>query len=777
MGRSQRRQKKEPPKSWKKISKKPQESAGPFLFRNLRSELPPDVLRSHVVEYARESEGKFKDYLAETQEIIREVDPLCLIAQLACYGLSGTISHDGKISAWNSDKRFSQANVELLQALALRLAPNQIGSGLVAPDDVQRCFDNLPKLSQAFSAMRMAALEQELTGQQKSIIRIQEHLRLHTQIVRNWGYLDAVKRTLYNLAGYFDAEYLSQIGISATQILKVFQHLFETSESRVNVRFQKLRLVANRDTIEDVVRAYNDCFECDKNDEDGFILKMKNDKFSVKQLKMLLWSYSDLNIAEIYRFTTSSIATDLRISEKAINFIMQEISFPMGALADRKPELMLLDNPIWTKPVIDLGAGQYFCPLPMVLFSFAFHILSAIAGKNQKLKSTYHDGKAKFLEDEIEKLFKMKLPGCEVHRSYKWHDGEKIYENDLLVQIDSHLLIIEAKSHSISWSALRGGQERAKKHIQDVILHPSEQSWRLASCLREVLRRPELRAKHLPDFPLDLRCVHTVLRISVTLEDFAVIQTNQHLFHGTEWIPEGHRLAPCFLLADLELVFEMLDSVAQRIHYLRRRAELAENIVILADEINLLGFYFGTGFNIGVTEFGNEKLVLSGMSEVVAEYCMARAEGVVRDKPRLRLTAWWMSILSDIEERRFSGWTDIVSILLNCSFEEQQECEAMFTQLRRDIHRTYKDPQHLCSVSYIPHKHRSDALMLYGFKGEQREVRHSIMQDLSEQAFEHAHVQRCLIIGINIDIPSYPFSTIDCLFKGDLKCRTDFEVR
>jgi hypothetical protein len=263
----------------------------------------------------------------------------------------------------------------------------------------------------------------------------------------------------------------------------------------------------------------------------------------------------------------------------------------------------------------------------------------------------------------------------------------------------------------------------------------------------------------------------------VTLEDFAVIQTNQHLFHGTEWIPEGHRLAPCYLLADLELVFEMLDSVAQRIHYLRRRAELAENIVILADEINLLGFYFGNGFNIGVTEFGNEKLVLSGMSEVVAEYCMARAEGIFRDKPRLRLTAWWVSILSDIEERRFSGWTDIVNVLLNCSYEEQQECEAMFAQLRRDIHRTYKDPEHLCSVSYIPNKHRSDALILYGFKGEQREDNHIIMQDLSEQAFEHAHVQRCLIIGINIDIPSQPFSTVDCLFKGDSESRTDFDVR
>jgi hypothetical protein len=165
------------------------------------------------------------------------------------------------------------------------------------------------------------------------------------------------------------------------------------------------------------------------------------------------------------------------------------------------------------------------------------------------------------------------------------------------------------------------------------------------------------------------------------------------------------------------------------------------------------------------------------MSKAVDEYCMARAEGIVRDKPRLRLTSWWRSILSNIEERRFCGWTDIASILLNCSYEELQKCEAMFAQLRSDIHRTYKDPKHLCSVSYIPHKHRSDALMLYGFKGGQKGRRCSIMEDLSEQAFEQVHVQRCLIIGTNIDDPPHPFTTINCLFRGDSASRTNLDVR
>jgi hypothetical protein len=776
MSRSQKRQKKRAPKTRTKSPESLEEGGGPFYFHNPSSDIPPDVLRSYVSEYARESEVRFKDYLAEVQELLRQVDPISLMSQLAWYGLHGGLSQDGKISAWSGDKGFGQANVELVQALSLQLAPDEIGSGLVTPDDVQRCLDNLPKLSRAFAARRMATLEQQLSDQQKSISLLQEHLRAHTQIVRNWGYADTVKRILNSLASYFDAEFLSQIGVSATQILKVFQYLLETSEGRGNARYRKLKQVFRCDTVEEAFRMYNMLFGCDRSDEGDFILKMKRDKVGFEQLKFLLLTHSDLHLREVYTFAAGKIAEDLHMAGEEVNYIMREISFPLGALADKKPEPMLLDNPIWTKPVIHIGNGQFFCPLPMVPFSFAFHILSAIATKSQKLKSAYHAGKAKFLEDEIGGLFGKSFSGCEIRSSYEWRDGEKVFENDLLVRIDSHLLIIEAKSHSVSWPALRGAPERAKRHIQEIILDPSEQSWRLASRLREVLLRPELQAKLLPNFPLELQSVHTVLRLSVTLEDFAVIQTNQHLFDGTEWIPEGHRLAPCILLADLELVFEMLDSVAQRIHYLRRRAELAENMVILADEISLLGFYFGTGFNIGLTEFGNDKLVLHGMSKAVDEYCMARAEGIVRDKPRLRLTSWWRSIISGIEELRFGGWTDILSILLNCSYEEQQKAESMFTRLRRDIHRTYADPKHLSSVSLIPHKHRSDALILYGFKEVEKERRYDIMQDLSAQVFEREHIQRCLIIGLNIDRPPHPFSTLSCFSRDDSACWSNFDV-
>lgn len=778
MSKTKKRRKKNRLKKKKPLSRQNRrKDDGPVVVRHPLSDIPPEVLRDYAVQHARESEVTFNKGIGDIQETLRKVDPLSLVSQLATYGLSGGITEDGKISTWNKGKDFNQANVELIQALSLCLTPQELGVEFVSPDIVQNCFDNLPKISEAFAARRLAALKTERSEQEKSVMQLQEHLRLHTQSVRNWGYADKVMQILSSLFAYFDQQFISQIEISATQILSIFQYILDRSEEDGNIRYQKLKQVFKQKTIQKIVMTYNEVFECDDYREDEFVKDLEQKNISIEQIKFMLLTHSDLRLKEVYTFTSAEIAEALNIPIKPVKWVLDEISIPLGGLADKQPDYIFLDNPIWTKPMVRLDEESYFCALPMLLFGFAFHIFNDISAASPNLKKSYHDGKAKFLENEIARLFKKAFPGCEIKSSYEWVDGDRAYENDLLVRIDSHLFIVEAKSHSVSWPALRGAPDRAKRHIRDAILEPSIQSWRLANRLRQVLENPELQETLLPQFPIPLDGVHTVLRLSVTLEDFAIVQTNQHLFKGTGWIPENHRLSPCILIADLEIVFEMLDSMAQRIHYLRRRSELAENMNIVGDEIDFIGFYLTTGFNIGPAEFSNDGLVITSMSKAVDEYCMARAEGIARVKPQLRLTNRWTEILQAIENRRFSGWTDMVCILLNCSYEDQQKTDKMFTKVSKNIHRTYTDPKHLSSVVVIPHERRTDALVFYGFKEVEKERRHDIMYDLASQTFEQKHIQKCLVIGMNIDNSKGPYSTLICFFRDDPSCRVDFDVR
>lgn len=778
MSKAKKRRKKNRLKKKKLLSQQNlRKDEGPVVMRHPLSDIPLEVLRNYAIQHARKSEVTFNKGICDIQKTLRKVDPLSLVSQLATYGLSGGITEDGKISTWNKGKNFNQANVELIQALTLRLTPEELGVEFVSPDIVQNCFDNLPKISEAFAARRLAALETERSEQEKSVMQLQEHLRLHTQSVRNWGYADKVMQILSSLFAYFDQQFISKIEISATQILSIFQYMLARSESDGNIRYQKLKQVFEQKTIQQIVMTYNEVFECDDYREDEFVKDLEQENISIEQIKIMLLTHSDLRLKKVYTFTPAEISVALNIPIKPVKWVLDEISIPLGGLAKKQQDRLFLDNPIWTKPMVRLDGESYFCALPMLLFGFAFHIFNEISGTSPYLKKSYHDGKAKFLENEIARLFKNAFPGCEIKASYEWVDGDKAYENDLLVRIDSHLFIVEAKSHSVSWSALRGAPDRAKRHIRETILEPSMQSWRLANRLRQVLENPELLETLLPQFPIPLDGVHTVLRLSVTMEDFAIVQTNQHLFKGTGWIPEDHRLSPCILLSDLEIVFEMLDSMAQRIHYLRRRSELAENMNVVGDEIDFIGFFLTTGFNIGLAEFSNDSLVITSMSKAVDEYCMVRAEGIERVKPQLRLTNRWTETLQAIENRRFSGWTDMVCILLNCSYKDQQKAEKMFTKVIRKIHRTYTDPNHLSSVVIIPHERRTDALVFCGFKEVEKERRHDIMHDLASQTFEQKHIQKCLVIGMNIDNSKGPYSTLICFFRDDPSSRVDFEVR
>lgn len=421
---------------------------------------------------------------------------------------------------------------------------------------------------------------------------------------------------------------------------------------------------------------------------------------------------------------------------------------------------------MWLKPIINIDEENYFCALPQAFFSFIFPILANLLGSDPASLNVYENRRSEFLESEIGTLFSKAFPNSELYAGYKWlENGVVLGENDLMVRIDSHLILIEAKSHSISWPALRGAPQRAKKHVQEILLAPSEQSLKLQERILAVLEDEEKKDVLLPSFPIDLKQVKTILRLSVTLEDFATLQTTIHHTKKAGWIPEGHEIAPCILLADLEIVFDILKNTPEKIHYLKRRAELEKNADYKGDELDLLGFYLKTGFNIGESEFNGTHLLLTEMSKHIDTYFEAREESVYIEKPQLKLTKWWVDICQKLQDREVNQWSDIANILLNFSHDEQEQLLKKFKKIIKNVHKNWRIHNHLCSIIVIPHQRRSDAIVLFAFKEQLKEDRYTSMENIASQAFEEHHIQRCLIIGVNIDKMHYPYSVIAVYFR------------
>ena len=740
---------------------------GPVFFKHPFAEIPRERLRTALVEHAKASERTFQDTLDEILRILRTNEPLQAIAMLAVFGLFGAVTDEGKRVSLSNDRRFTQAHAELAQALSLTIPRTEIPINPPNGPAMQQLFELLPKVGDAFAHRRLLTFEQERSDEQKAITLVQELLRAHTQIVRNWAYFDQVQRIVHGLYSPLNDAFVRQIGLSATQLATAFLRLIRDSEQKVTNALRQLPTVFAARTVDEVIRKYYGVNPEFNDTPDEMIALASRERFTVEQTKALVLSHFEYRLAGVYEFSAESVASQLGVAPERVKEAFDRLSLSFGDLASHPTDHLFLDNPVWRKPVIRIGTSRYFCAIPQAFFSFVRPIVDDLVAGNPLLERACEQRRADFLEGELVQIFQRAFPGAEIVGGFRWREGDREYENDLLVRIDSHLLLIEAKSGTVSWPALRGAPERARKHIEDLLIAPSVQSARLAERLKTVLNAPNLRDSLLPGLDVRLDQVHTVLRLSVTLEDFAMIQANLGELKRTGWLPQDHDLAPCMLLTDLEIVLDILEPIGQKLHYLRRRTELAARMTTMGDEVDYLGLYLGTGFNLGEAEFSGVALQLVGMSKAIDEFCVARAEGLRVAKPNLRVGKWWSDICAHVERRAFYRWTDVYNVLLSLSSEEQDKAEGMFERIKKGLRTSPKSPSRKDSVLITPSPRKPTAIALYAFRDADSPKRHERMQSVASQAFEHPGVERCLVVAVNIERAGDPYASLAIFSHGD----------
>jgi hypothetical protein len=474
----------------------------------------------------------------------------------------------------------------------------------------------------------------------------------------------------------------------------------------------------------------------------------------------MMLAYADGLLPRIFEFSCSEVSDELGLEIGPIQTVLGNLGHRFGDLASANSGHLLLDNPIWCKPLVQVDDDRFYCFMPPLFTGYFFATVRHLLGGREMLLRKFEREKAGFLEEEIERLFRSAFSDTEVARSYKWPEGEHIYENDLIVRVDSHLFLIEAKSGSVTPQALRGAPDRARRHVRDLLLAPSEQSLRLQRRLQAALDDVSKRDALVPEFPISLDGVRTVLRLSVTLEDFAVLQSNLSLAKRAGWIPEDHPIAPCMLVSDLATVFDILDTQAQKIHYLKRRLELHQTLLHFGDELDLLGFYLATGFNIGDAEINGTALSISGLSRKIDLYYTQLEAGLAPRKPKAKVTRLWFDIIATFERRRFPGWSEAACIVLNFGHEEQEQMERMFTRVYKNVKKRGFKENKTSSVVAVPQVFRNTALAMYAYKETAAAKREEAMEDLALSTFDESHVDLCLIFGVNVEKGHYPYSTV-----------------
>ena len=184
-------------------------------------------VRAALLANAAETTDRFPEFQAELLDLLRRVFPVHLIAVVSQYGLSSPISSVSGISSRTFVPTILQHHVELLQAFALHLPITEWGELPASPLDIQKAIDLLPELCDAFHARRFLDAEKVKETEDRYRLMLREKIRLHTQMVRNWGHEAQVQEISRRLYAPLDETFRDALGFSLSDLIDVAKALGE----------------------------------------------------------------------------------------------------------------------------------------------------------------------------------------------------------------------------------------------------------------------------------------------------------------------------------------------------------------------------------------------------------------------------------------------------------------------------------------------------------------------------------------------------------------------
>jgi hypothetical protein len=216
-------------------------------------------------------------------------------------------------------------------------------------------------------------------------------------------------------------------------------------------------------------------------------------------------------------------------------------------------------------------------------------------------------------------------------------------------------------------------------------------------------------------------------------------------------------------ITDLEVLCEVLDSPAIRLHYFTKRTTWECTMAYVGDEEDLLVYYLSEGL-VRPEEYALENampLWMYGLSDQLHNYYMAEwcGMGASAEKPRRHLTKWWRSLLERIEALRAADRWRIACALLDFPYREQQAFESQLEAIVNNVRREGNDCGENGLVCAAPD--RSEAVVVgFAYRNMDFDERNDRAEDLAIKARESTGACEVVVIGIDTDIPSKSYDSL-----------------
>lgn len=731
------------------------EALGPPTFHVLGSE---DLLalKADLLAKAREQVVAFEHNLEALQNLLRDVYPPHLIAVMAGWGLRTPMGSEG-VAANSLIPGIQQHHAELLQALSLTLPADEWGVEPAEPPDIQRAIDLILELADAFSSQRLLATDAETDRQVRAVIGLQERLRSHTQFVRNWARYGEMLRILRDLHGPLDRQVQDKLGYGPLDVINVVEAIVSIVERRVNDHFQLLKGIFAAADIETLVCDYFARFPGVAGDPQEFLADLPTSA-DLAYVRFRLHVHADRWLVALAVAPVKEIAAAVERPETKVRSILDRLSLARGALASSNIHHLFLANPVWTRPGLRTG-DEYFFAFPQTAASFLTDVLRELY-EDACLKVAHERRRAAFLEQQTVEVLRGALPGAVVVSGAAWLWDGVSYESDVLVRLDRSLIIAECKSGALSPQGLRGAAERAKRHVEELIVDPSVQSARLQRILEAGRQGNEEALAAARGLGLEPEEIDTVIRLTVTLDDLSVLASADGELKAAGWAPPDLELATTVNLADLACVADLLQRPSHFLHYFNERGRFQRWADVFGFELDFLALYLASGFHID-RPAAVERIAITDLSQPIDLYYANLDLGHPSEKPAPELAPMIAAILDALETRRPTGWTTMALALLQMGGpDEQQDCADAFDQLRDEVAATHHNPEHRNALLYTPASPDRAALVFHVFPRHLGPERNRTIERLVTHVLQTSGLKRCVYLSRQIERWDQPYSAI-----------------
>jgi hypothetical protein len=701
-----------------------------------------------------EAEDKMPLHMQALEDHLRDIGPLQVLAHFSFYGLS---SLDGTSRReWTEVKPVLQHHVELMQATALRIPSVDLTNKIIPAARFAGVHEVVRELIAASFLVRGPRhLEQregtEMSDQEKYKRMLLETTRSATQVIRNPAYVQHATDLLKRLYAPLDSHFEERTGLLATRLVDMWQAIVHIIERRMRSHMKLVSSIHSARSNEAAIEAFRRSLP---GDQPRLYIDQLIEHFQVepKNVRWFLVAVADREIHKIFTLTTRDLVRayeqrpdDEDVSAdtpqgRALRLLIAKWSLRFGSLAEQEREHFLLNNPVWLHPFIDLGDDNFFLPIPGLFQSFGTELLESIVEDHTSLKAKYESRRAIFLEEDAARLLRAGLPSGKVYENVLWIDPDSgvEYETDVLVVLDSHVLIVEAKAGKVSPTARRGAPERLKRVVGDLIGESCQQAIRLERMLRQNRCVHTLRTKRGEEFTVDTRNVHHLGVLSLTLADAPMGGASIRLLRDGGFLASDAPSVPYMSAYDLRMIVDLLSEEATLLHYLTRRRDFEEELLYHGNESDVVGFYLQTGFNVlpPVDDEGQAiPMILGGHHRDIAPWFVAQHLERRMQKPRPERTPWFASIINETAQRKRPSWSSITQMLLDVAFDDQKQFGTLFDVLRRRHRKVSghgsKTPSHVM----LSHGYGQRRRVLVGvsLRGGTRDEREALVKRVASQ--------------------------------------------